>query len=262
MTKRKIDQRLRDIATRPLSARIAFWSRQLLGTRYRTPAPRDAPVLGPNLCAVDCETYVEQVIALARSRHYAEFPKQLRALRFVGGTPLPALRHFTVTKSWLADSERAHILQDITRQVGGPHTRILQRALTPVGWSPRYLIRYFALGVHAPLGAARLPYLPMSVAIRARRRIPSGTILHVVAAPHPRSPYLATHVGIVLHTRFGLIFRHASRSPRRRRVEDRPLGPYLYYIQRTPAGPEMRKGIGIHLSRVLDRLGPRPAPTP
>ena len=82
------------------------------------------------------------------------------------------------------------------------------------------------------------------------RRIPSGTLIHVVAAPHPRTPYLVTHVGFAFRTPYGLVFRHASQSPGRRRVEDRHFGSYLYYIGRTPAGPEMRTGIGIHLSTI------------
>ena len=62
-----------------------------------------------------------------------------------------------------------------------------------------------------------------------------------------------THVGLAIpHPRWGTVMRHASQSPRRRQVEDRPLGPYLYYVSRHPSGPEMRTAIGIHLSQPLD----------
>jgi hypothetical protein len=158
-----------------------------------------------------------------------------------------------VARGWLAHNRAAGRIEDITRKVGGAATRTLSRRLAPVGWSPRYLQRFYALGVAAPFGTARIDYIPWRAAIRLARRIPDGTVIHVVAAPHPRTPYLVTHVGFAIaHPRWGVVLRHASQSPGRRQVEDRPLGPYLYYISHTPAGPEMRTGVGIHLSRVID----------
>lgn len=248
-------------ARRPLPRRIAFWSRLFLRTPYWVPPPGAVAPVGPDLHRVDCETFVEQVVALSLSRDLAQFPRQLRALRTYPdptptAPPRPAAplrhRHFTVVRGWLAHNRAAGRLQDITRQVGGAATRTLTRSLDPVGWSPRYLRRFYALGVAAPLGTARIAYIPWRDAIRLASRVPHGAVVHVVAAAHPRTPYLVTHVGFAIaHPRWGRLWRHASQSPGRRRVEDRPFGPYLYYISHTPAGPEMRTGLGIHVSRVV-----------
>ena len=84
--------------------------------------------------------------------------------------------------------------------------------------------------------------------------------MHIVSAPHPQSPYLVTHVGFAVRNRYGLVFRHASQSPTRRQVEDRFFSGYLNYIGRIPSGPEMRTGMGIHLSQIRQPPGREPTP--
>lgn len=254
------------LSRRPLPRRLDYWSAAFLGTPYyvapeeEPPHPGSAPGTGPDLEVrwVDCESFVELVIAFSLSRSVREVSRHWRQIRHDEGIPGPTRRHFTVVKGWLSKNEAAGYLRDLTRGIGGAATRVLERDLTPTAqWRPYYLRRFFSLGVRAPLGRARIDYLPLASLPAAGRsgllgRLPHGAVLHIVSAPHERSPYLVTHVGFVFQTPWGPIIRHASRSPHRRRVEDRPLGPYLAYVGRTPAGPEMRTAIGIHLSEVTD----------
>ncbi|MDY0002081.1 MAG: DUF1460 domain-containing protein [Polyangia bacterium] len=263
-------------AKRPLARRIDFWSAAFLGTPYFaaqeedsesqvSPADRARGVHRLELGWVDCESFVEKVMALSLGRSLEEVSDHLRRIRFHEGVPGTTRRHFTVVKGWLAHNEAAGYLRDLTRGIGGSATRTLEKDLAPTPlWRPYYLRRFFSLGVRAPLGTARIDHIPLGAFPTSGRggllgRLPHGAVMHVVSAPHERSPYLVTHVGFVIKTPWGPVLRHASRSPRRRRVEDRPLGPYLVYAGRTPAGPEMRTGLGVHLSELLSPSA-RPSP--
>lgn len=248
-------------AARPLPRRIDFWSAAFLGTPYHV-APESAPGgplggVGVEVRYVDCESFVEQVMALALSRRPEEVGRHVQRIRYDEGIPGPTRRHFTVVKGWLAKNEAAGYLRDLTRKIGGPATATVEKDLTPSPqWRPYYLRRFMSLGVRAPFGRARIDHIPLTAVPAVGQggllaRIPNGAVLHIVSAPHERSPYLVTHVGFVIRTPWGPVLRHASRSPHRRRVEDRPLGPYLAYVGRTPAGPEMRTALGIHLSEVI-----------
>lgn len=257
---RRLQRQVAALAKQPLANRLAYWSRVFLGTPYGTApvADRSEPEMGGpvagqdlNLYRVDCETYVEQVLALALSRHWKEVVPTLRRLRYDGARADPRRRHFTVVKGWLAGAERAGLLTDITRRVGGSATRVIEKSLKPESlWRPYYLKRMRILGPRAPEGSAKITYIPLSKAMFMVKRIPPGTVVHVVSKPHPKSPYLVTHVGFAARNHYGPVFRHASQSPHRRKVEDRHFAAYLYYIGRTPAGPEQRAGMGIHLSAV------------
>ena len=244
-------QRIRKQASVPIPKRIASWSALFRGTPYWTPSADSPPTVGLDLKQVDCETFVEQVMALAVSRRRSEVEPTLARIRFDRGIARPDHRHFTVVKGWLAKNEQSGLLKDITRKIGGRATRTLHKRLTPTPkWRTWYRDRFRILGPRAPHGTARIDYIPLTRAHWLHKRIPSGTVVHVVSAPHPRSPYLVTHVGFAIHTRYGTVFRHASRSPHRRQVEDRHFQSYLYYVGRIPAGPEMRTAVGIHLSEV------------
>lgn len=255
---RRLQRRVAELANQPLAARVAYWSQVFLGTPYGSaPVANQAepemggPVAGQdlNLYRVDCETYVEQVMALALARRWGDVVPTLRRIRYDGGRADPQRRHFTVVKGWLAGAEGQGFLTDITRRVAPKATRVMEKSLAPKpGWRPYYLKRLRRLGSRAPRGSAKITYIPLAKAMYLVKRIPPGTIVHVVSKPHPKSPYLVTHVGFAARNHFGPVFRHASVSPHRRKVEDRHFAAYLYYIGHTPSGPERRTGIGIHLS--------------
>jgi len=257
---RRLQRRVATLAKRPLAERLAYWSRVFLETPYGTAPVADnaepemgGPLAGQdlNLYQVDCETYVEQVMALSLARRWQDVVPILRRIRYDGGRSDPQQRYFTVVKGWLAGAERAGLLTDITRRIGGNSTRVIEKSLKPEPiWRPYYLKRLGLLGPRAPKGSATITYIPLSKAMFMVKRIPPGTIVHVVSKPHPRSPYLVTHVGFAARNSYGPVFRHASQSPHRRKVEDRHFAAYLYYIGHTPAGPEQRAGMGIHLSAV------------
>ena len=255
---RRLQRRVAGLAKRALADRLAYWSRAFLETPYGTAPVADksepemgGPVAGQdlNLYRVDCETYVEQVMALSLARRWQDVVPALRRIRYDGAQADPRRRYFTVVKGWLAGAERQGLLTDITRRIGGHATRVIEKSLKPESlWRPYYLNRMRLLGPRAPKGSAKITYIPLAKAMFMVKRIPPGTIVHVVSAPHKSSPYLVTHVGFAARNNYGPVFRHASQSPHRRKVEDRHFAAYLYYIGRTPSGPERRTGMGIHLS--------------
>jgi hypothetical protein len=242
------------LARSPLPERIAFWSADFLGTPYGSPGQDEPAPAGLWFARVDCETFVEQVLALSVSRSLPQAEALLTRIRYLEGEARPDRRHFTVVNGWLRNAEQLGLVADVTRTLGGTAVKVATKDLTPTPeWRSGYRDRVTQLGPLAPGGLASIRYLPLREASMRARSIPHGTLVHLVSAPHPRSPYLVTHVGFALRVAGDVIFRHASQSPHRRRVEDRHLASYLHYVGRTPAGPEMRTAMGVHLSVVKER---------
>ncbi len=81
-----------------------------------------------HLCAFDCMTFVETVLALVRCAASGklsppEFRRNLQCIRYRGGKIdgyASRLHYFT---DWLADNQKKKVLKDVTRLLGGRHMR-------------------------------------------------------------------------------------------------------------------------------------------
>ena len=93
--------KIKDLSRRPIPERIAYWSELYAGTPYFSPREGELEPVGLHLGGVDCETYVEQVMAISLSRHFGEVGKILNSLRYDGGRVEPRYRHYTVARGWL-----------------------------------------------------------------------------------------------------------------------------------------------------------------
>ncbi len=126
-----IGQRFRLAAERALSGEpigevMAVLGNSFVGTPYvahtlEAPGPEHLVV---NLQGLDCTTFVENVLALARcvkldQMSFDAFKKQLQFIRYRSGLiqGYPSRLHYFT--DWIGDNERKQILQDLTRELGG-----------------------------------------------------------------------------------------------------------------------------------------------
>jgi len=207
---------------------------------------------------MDCQTYVETVLALARARHADEVWPELRAIRYRDGLVSFERRHHFPEVDWIPANVARGVLREVTADVAGPHglsvasTRITRPAwFRALATSPtqarndhlrraplarRELERIAAesqetMGTVLYVGKAALAD-PEVVT-----RIPNGAVVLVV---RPRTNLYGrvgsrqniAHMGFAVRTPDGLMYRHAS-STRRRAVIDRPFSEYLHAMAKT-----------------------------
>ena len=111
--------------TVPIGKAIAAFGRTFVGAPY---VPGTLEVAGPerlvvNLRTFDCVTFVENMLALARTTrsggHYPEFKRELMRIRYRDGKldGYPSRLHYF--SEWIADNDRKGVVKAITQSLGG-----------------------------------------------------------------------------------------------------------------------------------------------
>lgn len=251
--------RFSELKSLPIADRIAAWSALFIGTPYALDplgegpgAPVDSDPL-EDFTRVDCLTYVEQVMALSYSQNRAESLPWLLRLRYEGGKPEHRRGYYTMVNGWLGENIALGRLRDITQKIGGSPVRTVSLDLGKSRyWKKEFKERFQVLGDKAPRGRATLPVIPLEHAIAMGKRFPHATLMHIVRAPVRRSPFLISHVGLIIHRAGRVYFRHASGSKGRRKVEDRLLAEYLRMLKAQFNKPRRRRVIGVNLVQILE----------
>jgi len=257
MTEVEIDQLVREVAAARLrpAQRIARISRHFLHTPYRRdplgegPGAAEDPDPVLRFDAVDCLTFVEETLALALSPNLATAEARLQRIRYRGGTiGFTERNHFTLSQ-WIPNNTRLGLLADVTREVAGARTRLVEKTLDDRSWSApagrRWLQR---LGAEAlPRGTHRLPFVSLADLIELEPRIPTGTLIFLVKTDRPELPHRISHVGLIISRRGKLYVRHAAERFYHR-VVDSPMTEYLKRIERYQTWPIE----GVNLQRVKD----------
>lgn len=249
----------------PLSQRVKTWSRLFIGAPYLIDPLGEGPYgkrdKDPLLdfTRVDCLSFVEQVMALSFASRYSEVLPWLLRFRYGGASPSFKRRYYTMVNGWIQAQRKSGWLRDVTRNVAGPrNTKVLKTNLKPKSyWDRRHRRRFAYMGKWAPKGVARLDYIPVEHAMRLAPKFPSPALMHIVSERSFRSPYLISHTGLVIRHNGKTLFRHASRSPDRRHVEDRPVGEYLQILQRYHSKEGRRRVLGVNLTALVEPAPPR-----
>lgn len=257
MTMAQLSAMFEGLHASPLPVRIERWGRLFLEAPYSVDPLGEGPSgrydKDPlmDFSRVDCMSFIEQVIALSFSNDLRETLSWLLRIRYRNGKPSFRNRHYTMVKGWIEANVRLGILTDITRSVGGSQVRVASVNLADrKKWNRRHKRRFKMMGRFAPRGVAKVDYIPLENALSLGLKIPNTTLIHIISEHNRATPYLVTHVGFMIHKNRAGFFRHASRTPSRRRVEDRPLRTYLKMLKQYYGRRGKRKVLGIHLTRI------------
>jgi hypothetical protein len=176
--------------------RIALLSRRLLGHPYK-PNPligsaERAEVFTVSLDGLDCVTYIETVLALARATNVAEFVEWLRKIRYDRGRVQWKLRNHYMT-FWIRNNIRNGVLRPL----------LLPNAPT--------VSRRRVLNVVPGLAArpARVRCVPKLAVSRLEAHLQSGDLMFFVSSRRNLDMF---HAGIVMRDGERVVLRHASRS--------------------------------------------------
>lgn len=117
--------RAQHLDTLPIGALVAALGRTFVGTPYvpRTLDPPGPERLVVNLRAMDCVTFIENVLALARTLRtgggFPEFTRELQRIRYRSGriAGYPSRLHYF--SEWITSNDEKGIVTDVTRELGG-----------------------------------------------------------------------------------------------------------------------------------------------
>ena len=199
--------------------RIAELSRPFLGTPYvegsMIGGPQTPEQLVINLAGVDCFTFLDLIEALRRSAHGADLPERLRQVRYRNGrVAYSDRRHFF--SDWVTDIDT--MVADVTADVSGGKTRNAAKQLNLKNdgtlWLP---------GI--PVIRREVVYIP---AEQIDQALLSGLRTGDYAGIYTERAGLdVSHVGLIVKSKEGVMFRHASSLKNVRQVVDVDLLEYL-----------------------------------
>lgn len=230
----------------PLGETIAQLGTSFLGTKY-TPGTLEVP--GPerlviNLRELDCVTFVENTLALARLVRAGEddfdaFRAELRRIRYRGGVldGYPSRLHYF--SDWIADAEQKGLVRDVTRELGGVRDTEPLDFMSTNRDAYRQLAQADATG-ESRSNLAAIREIEARISARPRYYIPQERIAE--AAPHIRSGDIigatssvegldVAHTGIALWIEGELHLLHAPLVGKSVEISKLPLAERILGIE-------------------------------
>src|SRR5437016_8733579 len=250
MTDPQLDAKIAEAHRLPFPERIDSLSRPFVGGPY-TDLPlgdgEQGPEPGPRFRTdgVDCQTYVETILAIANGRSLDQAKAILDDIRYADGKPsFQSRNHFTEAQ-WLPANARKGYLAD---EVPGLDRRAPAETLVldKSQWTQVPGLKRLT-AAEVPDGEYRVRYLPLDRVEQRAQKIAPGTIVMVVREHDPNRVVRITHMGFVLTTDAGLVVRHASTGTERAVLDE----PWDAFVQRQREYKKW-KVIGVALARPLD----------
>jgi len=220
-TLHKINTIIHDISndkTLSQNEKISLISAKFLGTPYQKNmlegSDTTPEVLSIDFRGLDCITYLDYVIALHMSHSENDFFHNIVKIRYINSDI-----HFYNRRHFFTDwaNREYRIVEDITAQLS-TNTLKSVKSLNQKTKTQKYLP-----GI--PVVSRSMSYIPSSEIDHALiSTLKSGDLIGIYT---PLSGLDVSHVGFVIITEQGPVFRHASSSKNSQSVVDTPLMPYL-----------------------------------
>jgi len=239
-----------------LPGRLVAASEKLLGVPYQFDPLGEGPGAPPDedprlrFDLMDCQTFVETVLALALSKHASQVQGVLDDVRYEG-SPAYAHRNHFFEAQWVPANARKGYVKDATAAIGGKDAVAHVKAVTRAQWSKRIFAEKIALpDERIPVGRFPLSYVPLRKVLAHARAIPSGTLFAVVRADRPRAPTMVTHLGLVVQKPEGTFMRHAGLDQYRSVVDE----PMEHFVERNLTYKKWRV-LGLWFLQVTEPAG-------
>ena len=250
MSEAQLDAKIAEAHKLPFAERIGALSELFVGVPY-TDFPLGDGQAGPEpgplfrTDGVDCQTYVETVLAMANATGLGQARSILDDIRYADGKPSFETRNHFTEAQWLPANTRKGYLKD---EVPALDRRAPSSTLTLVKeqWSQVPALKRL-IPANIPDGKYPVRYLPLEEVQKRAASIAPGSVLMVVRENDPARVVRITHMGFVVRTKDGLAVRHAS-TGKEHAVIDEPLDAF---VQRQTEYKKW-KVIGVALARPVD----------
>jgi hypothetical protein len=213
----------------PFPQRIDALSKLFLGVPYGEGPLGDGSGVEPgprwNTSAVDCQTYVETVLALANARNVGEAHSILDDIRYSGEPSFSNRNHFTEAQ-WLPANLRKGYLADDTSRIDA-HAPTETLSLNKSEWSKVPALKRL-VPANIPDGDYSVRYLPLAEARDKMASFEAGSVVMVVREADPSRVVRISHMGFVVPNPAGagLVVRHASTGSEHKVINE-PLADFI-----------------------------------
>jgi hypothetical protein len=207
----RLDAEVKRAHALPFAERIDALSKVFLGVPYGEYPLGDGSGVEPgprwNTSAVDCQTYVETVMALANARSVGEARGILDDIRYSGEPSFDNRNHFTEAQWLPANLGKGYLTDETPRidQAAPSETLVLKKS----DWAKVPALKRLA-SANIPDGKYSVRYLPLGEVLKAEPRIAPGSVVMVVRNEDPNRVVRISHMGFVVKGAHGLAVRHAS----------------------------------------------------
>ncbi len=253
LDERQLEEAIEQVQRSPAIAdRIEQISRLFLDTPYgQYPLGEGAGVeRQPRWRAdmVDCQTYVETVLAMANAKDLAQAKTLLDDIRYrAPPISFSSRNHFTEAQ-WLPANEAKGYLSEETTEIdrAAPTASLVLRREQ---WTKVKGLERLA-PAEIPEGTFTIRYLPLAEARERATQIAPGSVMLIVRAQDPQRVVRVSHMALVVRGANGLLVRHASFGKEKKVIEER-IGEFFDRLGTYREWPV----IGVALARVLDARG-------
>jgi hypothetical protein len=248
LSEEQLDAKIAQAHKLSYTERIDVFSRLFLGTPYGELPLGDGAGPEPwprwRTDKVDCQTYIETVLALANARNLAEAKGVLDDIRYSGEPTFTNRNHFTEAQWLPANTEKGYFTDEVPVIDGKAPTETL--TLSKNHWTRVPALRRL-VSANVPDGKFMVRYLPLDELRAKAKGIEPGTIIMVVREHDPNRIVRISHMGFVVKGPQGWVVRHASTGPEHAVIEV----PFGEYIQKQ-ASYKKWKVVGFALARPVD----------
>lgn len=197
----------------------------------------------------DCTTYVETVLALARSPDVRQVLSEMDKVRYQNGQVGFLQRNHFTSVDWVPNGLRQGLFKDITAKVAQEHLQISRTLIDKAAWAQKWSLERVNVSLEPAEQQRRLkqvqgqaqsmaiqwaevPFIPKEVVAAGGdilNRIPSGAIINIVRPQWDLREAIGTyldisHQGFAIRVGDILYFRHASQG---KHVMQEPLAQYM-----------------------------------
>jgi hypothetical protein len=228
MSEQQLDSKIAEAHRMQFPDRVDMLSRLFVGVPYGELPLGDGPGSPEpgarwRVDTVDCQTYVETVMAMANGRSLEEAKSILDDIRYMGPPNFVNRNHFTEAQWIPANTQKGYITDEVPAIDGRAPTETL--TLVKAQWSKLPALKRLA-DAGVPDGKFMVRYLPMDDLRKHVKSIQPGTILMVVREGAPDKVVRISHMGFVLKGPNGWVVRHAT-TGKEHAVVDEPFGEFV-----------------------------------
>jgi hypothetical protein len=207
----QLDVRVAEAHKLPFPARIDALSKLFLGVPYVEFPLGDGSGVEPgprwNTSGVDCQTFVETVLALANAHDVREARSVLDDIRYSGEPSFSNRNHFTEAQWLPANTQKGYLTDEVPGLDGSAPSETL--VLRKSDWS-KVPALWRLSSANIPDGTYAVRYLPLGEVMKHAKGIAPGSVVMVVRENDPARVVRISHMGFVVNGPKGLVVRHAS----------------------------------------------------
>ena len=212
MSPQKIDALIRETSAKPqtITEKMNYYSQYFLGTPYAFTCVGDGeyalyePYPLVNFDSTNCMAYCEHVLALSISDSWDNFFNNLQQIRYKNGMIGMRTRNHYTMGDWLPENN--WLLEDVSRKVGGSHTKTVTRTISHTKFFQGKGIT--DLRHVKPDYEMTIDYIPKEVILDVKGNLRNGDIGALIFAN--KTDIFSAHMWMVMEVNGQIIIREST----------------------------------------------------